>query len=194
MRYISISGAVGAGKTTLTGRLLQLFGPAAAAREEQPEHNPFIRSYYADSRRWSFHSQIAFLGLYFEDMSWRQPDREYYFFDRCLEENLVLARYRLEAGDLSADEFGVIERLARGIASLMPPIDRYIYLRCSPELLCRRLRERGRAYEQQLGLAYAQRLSALYEAWAAELPKDRTLIVDEDDGVDLDAVLRFIRG
>ena len=194
MRCISISGAVGAGKTTLTGHLLRALGPAAAAREEQPEHNPFIRSYYADSRRWSFHSQIAFLSLYFEDMSWRQPDREFYFFDRCLEENLVLARYRLEEGDLTADEFGVIERLARGIAGLMPPIDRWVYLRCSPELLCRRLRERGRAYEQQLGRAYAEKLSALYEAWAAELPKDRTLIVDEDAGVDLDAVLRFIRG
>ena len=41
-------------------------------------------------------------------------------------------------------------------------------------------------------MAYATKLSALYEEWLATLPPERVLIVDEDEGVDLDAVLRFI--
>ena len=192
MKYISISGAVAAGKTTLLERLLERFGERAVAHEERPQDNPFIREYYADSRRWSFHSQMTFLALYFDHMNWRDAGREFYFFDRCLIENLVLARYRLEVGDLTITEYGVIEKMARGIEKLMPPIDSYIYLRCSVPLLTERLRLRGREYESELGRAYAEKLRALYEEWIEELPREKLLIVDADSGVDLDEVARFI--
>ncbi len=192
MKTISISGTVAAGKTTLLNRLLDALGDRAAAHAEQPEENPFIGAYYADTKRWSFHSQVTFLSLYFSHPDWLRREREFFLYDRCLEENLVLAKYRNLAGDLTDTEYAVIERLGRGIAMLMPPIDRYIYLKCSPELLARRLRERGRDYEKGLGRDYIVRLKALYDAWAAGLPQERVLVVDEDEGVDLAAVMRFI--
>ena len=191
MKIVSISGAVAAGKTTLLGSLLSKLGSRATCHEERPQDNPFIRAYYADSKRWSFHSQMTFLALYFDDG--HVPEgTEFYLYDRCLIENLVLARYRLGEGDLTMTEYAVIEKMAKGIERLMPPVDQYIYLRCSVPLLVERLRERGRAYEGELGVAYATKLSALYEEWLATLPPERVLIVDEDEGVDLDAVLRFI--
>ena len=192
MKIISISGAVAAGKTTLLNRLLGELGERAVAHEERPQNNPFIRNYYADSRRWSFHSQMTFLALYFDDDGWLRDDREFYFFDRCLIENLVLAQYRLNEGDLTRDEYDVIEKMAKGIERLMPPVDKFIYLRCSVPLLTRRLRERGRDYEGALGSEYAEKLSTLYEAWLKTLPTEKVLIVDEDAGVDMEAVLRFI--
>lgn len=192
MQYISISGAVAAGKTTLLNRLLGVLGERAVSHEERPENNPFIREYYSDSKRWSFHSQMTFLALYFDDESWREEDHDFYIYDRCLIENLVLARYRLLEGDLTETEYGVIEKMAQGIDRLMPKIDKYIYLRCSVELLVERLRRRGREYEGDLGEAYARKLSALYEEWLAALPPERVLIVDQDKGVDMDAVLRFL--
>ena len=191
MKIVSISGAVAAGKTTLLGSLLSKLGSRATCHEERPQDNPFIRAYYADSKRWSFHSQMTFLALYFDDG--RVPEgTEFYLYDRCLIENLVLARYRLGEGDLTMTEYAVIEKMAKGIERLMPPVDQYISLRCSVPLLVERLRERGRDYEGELGVAYATKLSALYEEWLATLPPERVLIVDEDEGVDLDAVLRFI--
>ena len=191
MKIVSISGAVAAGKTTLLGSLLSKLGSRATCHEERPQDNPFIRAYYADSKRWSFHSQMTFLALYFDDG--HVPEgTEFYLYDRCLIENLVLARYRLGEGDLTPTEYAVIEKMAKGIERLMPPVDQYIYLRCSVPLLVERLRERGRDYEGELGVAYATKLSALYEEWLATLPPERVLIVDEDEGVDLDAVLRFI--
>lgn len=192
MKYVSISGAVAAGKTTMLSLLLQTLGERAKAHEERPQDNPFIREYYADSKRWSFHSQITFLALYFDHPDWKNSNRDFYFYDRCLIENLVIARYRMEEGDLTSDEYAVIEKTARGVADLMPPIDKYIYLRCSAELLVKRLRDRGREYEGALGMAYASKLKALYDEWLETLPKDRVLIVDEDEGVDMDAVLRFL--
>lgn len=192
MKYVSISGCVAAGKTTLLNRLLEHLGDRAQAHEERPQDNPFIRQYYADSARWSFHSQITFLALYFDNPDWLNPEREYYFFDRCFIENLVLARYRYEEGDLTDDEFAVIEKMANGVDRFMPDIDKYIYLRCSTDLLTQRLKERGREYESELGYAYAQKQRQLYEQWILTLPQDKLLIVDEDAGVDMDTILRFI--
>ena len=192
MKTISISGPVAAGKTTLLTQLLDALGPRASAHEEQPGLNPFISLYYEDSVRWSFHSQISFLSLYFDDMTWAVPDKEFYFFDRCLTENLVIAKYRLLHGDLTQAEFDTIEKIAKGIAGLMPPVDLYLCLRCSPELLTERLRVRGRDYEKALGLAYSKELAALYEEWYRTLPAEKVLYVDEDKGIDLPEILRFL--
>lgn len=192
MKYISISGAVAAGKTTLLEKLLAYYGERAIAHEERPQDNPFINEYYSDSRRWSFHSQITFLALYFDHINWLDAGKEFYFFDRCLIENLVLARYRLDVGDLTETEYGVIAKMAKGISALMPPIDKYIYLKCSVELLTQRLRRRGREYESELGRAYAERQKILYDAWAETLPKERVLVIDQDAETDIETIIRFI--
>ena len=85
MKYIAICGTVGAGKTTLLQRLTAYFGPRAAFHEERPQDNPYINEYYSDSKRWSFHSQVSFLSLYFDDEKWRPEvgDTEFFFFDRA---------------------------------------------------------------------------------------------------------------
>ena len=192
MRIISISGAVAAGKTTLLDRLLRALGPRAQAHEERPQDNPFIRKYYEDPMRWSFHSQFAFLALYFDAPLPPDGTCDFYFSDRCLIENLVLARYRLEQGDLTPEEYAVIEKVARGMEGLMPPVDKTVFLRCSVPLLVERLRMRGRDYEGHLGVDYARKLSALYEEWLQTLPKDRVLVVDQDAGFALEDVIAFI--
>lgn len=85
----------------------------------------------------------------------------------------------------------MLERIARGMEALMPPIDRYIYLRCPAETLAERLRTRGLDYEGELGLRYAERLKALYDGWAQTLPREKTLVLD-DGGWTLQDVLGFI--
>ena len=117
MKYIAICGTVGAGKTTLLQRLTAYFGPRAAFHEERPQDNPYINEYYSDSKRWSFHSQVSFLSLYFDDEKWRPEvgDTEFFFFDRAFLENLVIAKYRLNQQDLTQDEFDILCKLAHGI-------------------------------------------------------------------------------
>lgn len=195
MKYIAICGTVGAGKTTMLSRLLAHFGARAAFHEERPQDNPFICEYYADSRRWTFHAQVTFLSLYFDDPRWKPggEDAEFFFFDRCFLENLVIAKYRLDQGDLTQDEFAVLEKLACGIDSLMPRIDKYIYLDCSINTILEHMRARGREYEDELDLMYVYELKALYDEWYQTLPPERTLTVNMDSGeYDLDAIVRFL--
>ena len=167
MQYIAICGTVGSGKTTLLRRLLAHFGPRAAFHEERPQDNPYIHEYYSDSKRWSFHSQVTFLSLYFDDPKWKNADEaEFFFFDRAFLENLVIAEYRRDQGDLSEDEFAVLCKLARGIESLMPRIDKYVYLDCSVQTVLSHMRKRGRDYEDELDLMYVYELKALSDKWA----------------------------
>ena len=157
MKYIAICGTVGSGKTTMLGRLLDHFGARASFHEERPQDNPFICDYYADSKRWTFHAQVSFLSLYFDDPAWKPENAktELFFFDRCFLENLVIARYRLDQGDLTQAEFDTLEKLASGIDSLMPQIDKFIYLDCSIQTILEHMRKRGREYEDNLS-EYAQ--------------------------------------
>ncbi len=195
MKYIAICGTVGAGKTTMLSRLLARFGARAAFHEERPQDNPFICEYYADSRRWTFHAQVTFLSLYFDDPLWKpgNSDASFFFFDRCFLENLVIAKYRLAQGDLTQDEFRILEKLACGIDSLMPKIDKYIYLDCSINTILAHMRARGRAYEDELDLMYVYELKALYDEWYKTLPPERTLTVNMDSGeYDLERIVRFL--
>lgn len=192
MKRISISGPVAAGKTTLLGILLRELGCRAKAHEELPDQNPFIRLYYENSARWSFHSQVTFLSMYLENTVQENEDQDFYFYDRCLIENLVIAKYRLLKGDLNGDEFSVLTRLAHGMEKLMPPIDKYICLRCPPQLLLTHLRERGRDYEQSLGLSYCQQMYQLYEEWYATLQPGRTLFIQIDENFHIEDILSFL--
>lgn len=195
MKYVAICGTVGSGKTTLLGRLIDRLGARASFHEERPQDNPYITDYYADSRRWSFHSQVTFLSLYFDDPKWRggEHETEFFLFDRCFIENLVIARYRLQQQDLTRNEYDVLSKLAHGIDSLMPPIDKYIYLDCSVGTILEHMRGRGREYEDDLDLMYIVDLKKLYDEWFATLPPERTLTVNMDGGsYDLDEIIAFL--
>ena len=194
MKYIAICGTVGSGKTTLLERLTQRLGSRAAFHEERPQDNPYITDYYADTKRWTFHAQVSFLSLYFTQPKWRDPaTAELFFYDRCFLENLVIARYRRDQGDLTEDEYQTLCQLANGVSALMPRIDKYIYLDCSINTILEHIRGRGRDYEDELDLMYVYELKALYDEWAKTLPPERTLIVHMDDGeYDLEQIVKFI--
>lgn len=76
MQYIAICGTVGSGKTTLLRRLLAAFWPRALRSMRSGRRTiPYIHEYYSDSKRWSFHSQVTFLSLYFDDPKWKNEPK-----------------------------------------------------------------------------------------------------------------------
>ena len=90
-------------------------------------------------------------------------------------------------------EFDTLEKLASGIDSLMPQIDKFIYLDCSIQTILEHMRKRGREYEDNLDLMYVYELKSLYDQWRETLPADRTLTVNMDGGeYDLSEIVKFI--
>ena len=58
--FIAVAGNIGAGKSTLTGLIADAlhWTPFYEANAE----NPYLSDFYQDMERWSFHSQVFFLG------------------------------------------------------------------------------------------------------------------------------------
>jgi deoxyadenosine/deoxycytidine kinase len=62
--YVAVAGTIGAGKSTLTRLLADRYHlrPVFEAVDE----NPYLADFYADMRRWAFHSQMFFLATRLE--------------------------------------------------------------------------------------------------------------------------------
>ena len=55
-----------------------------------------------------------------------------------------------------------------------------IYLRCPVPVLVKRIKGRGRSFEQKIPRAYLASLHELYEGWFARYDASETIVVDTD--------------
>ena len=62
-KSIAIAGNIGAGKSSLVEFLNQTYGIAPFF--EPNDENPYLPDFYADMKRWAFHSQLYFLSTKF---------------------------------------------------------------------------------------------------------------------------------
>ncbi len=190
--YIAIAGNIGAGKSTLTALLSDRLGWEPFL--EGVADNPYLADFYADMRRWSFHSQIFFLAqrLRHHRQLLDRPnsviqDRTVYEDAEIFARNLYLSR------QMSERDYLTYRDLYQAVAAILPPPDLVIYLRASVETLLHRIRQRGRPYEQQIDPAYVQRLNDLYETWFEHftlcpiltVPADRLDFVSHREHLDL---------
>ncbi|NWF67831.1 MAG: deoxynucleoside kinase [Chloroflexi bacterium] len=162
--FIAIAGNIGAGKSTLTGLLSQAFGwqPFYEANAE----NPYLVDFYADMRRWSFHSQVFFLGKRLEHHKQLVDHHTSVVQDRTVYEDAeIFARNLYEQGTMAERDYEVYQRLYHAISAFLPPPDLVIYLQGSVDKLLAHIDKRGRAYERGMARDYLERLNGLYERW-----------------------------
>ena len=99
--YIAVSGNIGSGKSTLTGMLAARYGltPVYEAFEE----NPYLQDFYADMRRYSFHSQVFFLSRRLSQHLGTVNGAERVIQDRTVfEDHGVFARNLYQTGQMEA--------------------------------------------------------------------------------------------
>jgi deoxyadenosine/deoxycytidine kinase len=201
-RYVAVAGTIGAGKTSLVRWLEKRYGLRPFF--EPHEHNPYLESFYADMKRWAFHSQLFFLAhkleLHQQLLASKQPaviDRTIYEDAEIFAKNLHLQRA------IDRRDWAVYRRLYEGIARSLPPPDVLIALTCTVRTAKKRIRARARAMEQTIPDAYLRRLHKLYDQWfeTYELSPIVRIRTDDMDYVEnlidlidlqrtLDAVLR----
>ena len=58
-KFIAVAGNIGSGKSSLVQFLTSTYH--VAPFYEPNEENPYLADFYADMRRWAFHSQVYFL-------------------------------------------------------------------------------------------------------------------------------------
>lgn len=197
-KFIVIAGNIGVGKSTLTRLLSQELGWTPFY--EPADDNPYLADFYADMRRWSFHSQIFFLGRRLAHHRQLVNHSGPAVQDRSLYEGAeIFARNLYEMGQMEERDYAAYRELYRALTDFLPPPDLLIYLQASVETLTARIQHRGRDYEQSIPADYLTRLNRLYDSWIADFRLCPVLTVAADaldfveNPEDLNRVIRLVR-
>jgi deoxyadenosine/deoxycytidine kinase len=177
--FVAIAGNIGVGKSTLTGLLAEAFGwePFYEANAE----NPYLADFYADMQRWSFHSQVFFLGKRLEHHRQLLDHPKSVVQDRTVYEDAeIFARNLYEQGSMSERDYDAYCRLYQAISAFVPPPDLIIYLQASVEMLIARIEQRGREFERGISRDYLAQLNRLYDEWIAKWKACPVLRVEAD--------------
>lgn len=162
--FVAVTGNIGAGKSTLTRMLAETFGfqPFYEANAE----NPYLADFYNDMERWSFHSQIFFLGKRLEHHRQLVDYPGSVVQDRTVYEDAeIFARNLHQQGAMSARDWETYSQLYRSVSAFLPAPHLIIYLRADVDTLLRHIAARGRDFEQSIAPDYVARLNRLYEDW-----------------------------
>ncbi|UCD19550.1 MAG: deoxynucleoside kinase [candidate division WOR-3 bacterium] len=174
LRFIAIEGVIGAGKTSLTKVLANKMH--AGTIFEEFEENPFLAKFYTDRRKYAFHTQIYFLmSRYRKQREMAQIDL---FNSRLITDYLFVKDRIFAEVNLSEEEFALYDKIYSILSVDIPRPDLVIYLQADPELLFKRIRQRGRAYERDIDFEYIERLSEAYNTFFFHYNSSPMLIVN----------------
>ena len=157
-RHIAIEGPIGAGKTTLAHLLATRLG--AELLLEQPAENPFLDRFYDDMPGYAFQTQLFFL---FQRERQVRGLAQASMFGQGLVSDFMFAKDAIFAKlTLSDEEYRLYSLMHAPIAAQLREPDLVVWLQARPQTLLARLRRRGVAMEQQIGLDYLERLADAY--------------------------------
>ncbi len=179
-KLVLVAGNIGTGKTSLTERLGQRLGWRTAY--ESVIDNPYLGDFYQDMDAWSFHLQIYFLGHRAQQHLELVKSNTSAIADRSIYEDVkIFARALYQQGSLSERDYRSYQRVFNLIAGNLPEPDLLIYLIAPPEILLKRIEERGRKIESGITLEYLSLLDSFYDEWMETFNLCPVLKIRSDD-------------
>ena len=182
-RVVAVTGNMGAGKSSLVAWLETQFGMVPFF--EPHDENPYLEDFYADMGRWALSSQLFFLIRRFRihkdiEAKAREEGRDIVQDRTIYEDAEIFACHLAASGHLVGRDWDMYQDLYRTLRRELRPPDLMIYLRCSVPVLMKRIKQRGRGYEQKLPRAYLAKLHTLYESWFERYADSPTIVVETD--------------
>lgn len=195
-RYIVTEGPVGVGKTSLTTLLAEELG--ARLILEQAEDNPFLTQFYKDPARYRFQTQMFFLlSRFSQQQEMAQPD----LFSRVTISDYLFDKDRIFAYlNLDDNELALYEQVYRILQPKIVQPDLVIFLQADTDTLLRRIKQRGRSFEKELGLEYIAAVNEAYNQFFFRYTDTPLLVINTSDidfvhrREDLDDLLKQILG
>ncbi|MCW9706730.1 deoxynucleoside kinase [Fodinibius salsisoli] len=179
LKFISVAGNIGAGKSSLTGLLAKHFGWEPFY--ESVDDNPYLSDFYDDMRRWSFNLQIFFLSSRFRHQKEMLDRKGRFVQDRTIYEDVeIFAKNLHEMGLMSDRDYENYKALFTEMTNYLKSPSLLIYIRAQVPTLVEQIQQRGRDYENTIRIEYLERLNRLYEDWIDRYPHEK-LIIDTDD-------------
>jgi deoxyadenosine/deoxycytidine kinase len=133
---------------------------------EANAENPYLTDFYQDMNRWSFHSQVFFLGKRLEHHRQLLDFPGSVVQDRTVYEDAeIFAANLYRQGHMAERDYSAYRNLYQAISSFLPPPDIIVYLQASVDTLLNHISKRGREFEKKIETDYIARLNDLYDAW-----------------------------
>ena len=179
-RYIAVAGNIGVGKSTLVAYLQERYGFRPVY--EPFAENPYLSDFYADMGRWAFHSQMWFLSHKYRVHCDLARTSGTLVQDRTIYEDAeIFAASLYHSGQMVERDWATYVELYEAMKANLPKPDLLIYLKCSVRAIRRRIKQRGRPYEQAIEATYLRKLNDLYAGWIGRWDASPVLVWDTDD-------------
>jgi len=195
-RYIVTEGPIGVGKTSLTTLLAEELG--ARLILEEAEENPFLTQFYKDPSRYRFQTQMFFLlSRFSQQQEMAQPD----LFSRITISDYLFNKDRIFAYlNLDDNELALYEQFYKILEPKIVQPDMVIFLQADTDTLIRRIKQRGRSFEKEIGLDYIAAVNEAYNQFFFRYAETPLLVINTSDidfvhrREDLDDLLKQILG
>ncbi|MFD2600455.1 2-amino-4-hydroxy-6-hydroxymethyldihydropteridine diphosphokinase [Flavobacterium suzhouense] len=157
--YIAIEGNIGAGKTSLAGKLSEDFGGQIVL--ERFADNPFLPQFYKDPQRYAFSLEMSFLADRYQQLSddllQVNPQTDFVVADYHIIKSLIFSKVTL-----GEDEYTLYKKLFDIMYGEMRRPGLYVYLYQTTETLLKHIKLRGRSYEQEIEAEYLDKINQGY--------------------------------
>lgn len=180
---IAVAGNMGSGKSSLVAWLCHEFGMVPFF--EPHEENPYLADFYGDMERHALGSQLFFLVRRYRihrEIAAQASEGAHLpplVQDRTIYEDAeIFAEHLHRRGAMSDRDHALYRDFYETLREELAPPELLIYLRCPRSTLSRRIRSRGRAYEQAIPASYLRALEELYEAWIEQYDRSPKLVID----------------
>ena len=177
---VAVAGNIGSGKSSLSRWLSEKLG--FEPWFESVDDNPYLADFYDDMPKWAFHLQTYFLSTRIDTYRRVMASDRPAILDRSIfEDAAIFARNSYETGIMNERDYQTYLRIYESILPSMTPPDLIIYLQASVPTLMRRIRLRGREYEQSIPREYLAQLNELYEDFIRGFDLAPKLVLPADD-------------
>jgi len=172
--YIAISGMIGAGKTTIAGKLGELL--KLPVYYEQVIDNAYLEDFYKDPKTHAFSLQIYLLNNRFEQQQQIIWQGKGGIQDRSIYEDLVFCTMLKNDGIIEQRNFDTYKRLFNNMSNFMKRPNLIVHLDVSPEESLKRIRMRKRECETGISIEYLRKLHVQYKEFLKWISKEIPVI------------------
>lgn len=179
--FLAVMGTMGSGKTTATSLLAKHLG--IEILPENFAENPFLPRFYEDMHAWAFHSQLFFLSEKLSQLA-TVTAQDVILQDTPLAQDVYsYARTQHLLGNMDVAAWQLYERIYLHASKSLRQPDGLIYIDVSVKTAMRRIRSRGRAYEQAIPTNYIATLDRTLRQWSTST--NIPILSVQTDSIDL---------
>jgi|SaaInlV_165m_DNA_3_1040750.scaffolds.fasta_scaffold02458_2 deoxyadenosine kinase len=188
---ITISGLIGAGKTTLANSLSELLSWSIIG--ESVEDNPYLDLFYEDMEKYAFSMQIYFLNHRFGQEQKNIWNKNNTIQDRSMWEDIIFANMLYKTGKISEIDYNTYKQLYSNMINFIKKPSLIVYLDVEPEIALERIKLRNRSCENNITLDYLKDLRDNYEEWLNTISKTtRVIRIDWNKFINTENVIDMI--